>query len=161
MKGKMTAEEYRADVCRIISEMLDNPDNCGIYPTTKCFNDLLELIQQALTQHKQTIAEYKKLEKSLLDMMIKYMPRFDKQDGIKFESNVYSDLNKLLFGKGKQYFEKMSETISKQAEEIAELKDDYNQLSIMDRGHRDKISKQAEEIERLKKVLNWHSAESE
>ena len=31
---------------RIISEMLDNPDKYGIYPTTKCFNALDELWDQ-------------------------------------------------------------------------------------------------------------------
>ena len=27
-------------VYKNISEMLDNPDDCGIYPTTKCYGEL-------------------------------------------------------------------------------------------------------------------------
>jgi len=36
----MTREEFIAERTRIISEMLDNPDEYGIYPTTKCFEQL-------------------------------------------------------------------------------------------------------------------------
>ena len=35
---------YRAEICRIISEMLDNPNEYGIYPTTKCYEDLQAFI---------------------------------------------------------------------------------------------------------------------
>ena len=36
----MTKDEFITERTRIISEMLDNPDNIGIYPTTKCFEQL-------------------------------------------------------------------------------------------------------------------------
>lgn len=34
----------RKNVCDCISEMLDNPDEHGIYPTTKAYDELVELI---------------------------------------------------------------------------------------------------------------------
>ena len=37
---EMTREEFQTERTRIISEMLDNPDEYGIYPTTKCFEQL-------------------------------------------------------------------------------------------------------------------------
>jgi hypothetical protein len=40
MKTEMTREEFITERTRIISEMLDNPDEYGIYPTTKCFEQL-------------------------------------------------------------------------------------------------------------------------
>ena len=36
----MTKDEFITERTRIISEMLDNPDKNGIYPTTKCFEQL-------------------------------------------------------------------------------------------------------------------------
>ena len=42
----MNKEEFITERTRIISEMLDNPDEYGIYPTTKCFNDLDELFDR-------------------------------------------------------------------------------------------------------------------
>lgn len=36
----MNREEFQTERTRIISEMLDNPDEYGIYPTTKCFEQL-------------------------------------------------------------------------------------------------------------------------
>ncbi len=39
----MKKEEFKKERTRIISEMLDNPDEYGIYPTTKCFEQLDEL----------------------------------------------------------------------------------------------------------------------
>ena len=36
----MTKAEFIVERTRIISEMLDNPDKFGIYPTTRCFNEL-------------------------------------------------------------------------------------------------------------------------
>lgn len=40
------AEKYRKEVCEIISEMLDNPDEYGIYPTSKCYNRLISYISE-------------------------------------------------------------------------------------------------------------------
>ena len=42
----MTKEEFITERTRIISEMLDNPDENGIYPTTKCFEQLDELFDK-------------------------------------------------------------------------------------------------------------------
>ena len=39
-------ERGRTRVCEIISEMLDNPDKTGIYPTGKAYNDLIEYVHQ-------------------------------------------------------------------------------------------------------------------
>jgi hypothetical protein len=36
----MTKDEFITERTRIVSEMLDNPDKYGIYPTTKCFEAL-------------------------------------------------------------------------------------------------------------------------
>ncbi len=35
---------WRKEVCEIVSEMLDNPDEHGIYPTTRCYERLDSLI---------------------------------------------------------------------------------------------------------------------
>jgi hypothetical protein len=37
----------RAAICEIISEMLDNPDDCGIYETTVAYNKLETLVHTA------------------------------------------------------------------------------------------------------------------
>ncbi len=42
----MTKDEFITERTRIISEMLDNPDEYGIYPTTKCFEALDNLFDQ-------------------------------------------------------------------------------------------------------------------
>lgn len=41
---------HRKEICQIISAMLDNPDNCGIYETTKAFDALESLINSAKIQ---------------------------------------------------------------------------------------------------------------
>jgi len=41
----MTKKEFIAERTRIISEMFDNPEY-GIYPTTKCFEQLDELFDK-------------------------------------------------------------------------------------------------------------------
>jgi hypothetical protein len=46
----MTKEEFITERTRIISEMLDNPDEYGIYPTTKCFKQLDELFDKLQPQ---------------------------------------------------------------------------------------------------------------
>ena len=40
----------RAKICEIISEMLDNPDDIGIYPTSIAYKKLAEYIQQERLQ---------------------------------------------------------------------------------------------------------------
>lgn len=40
-------DKDRANVHRAVSEMLENPDECGIYPTGKAYDELIALIQSA------------------------------------------------------------------------------------------------------------------
>jgi len=42
----MTKEEFITERTNIISEMLDNPDEYGIYPTSKCFEKLDNLFDR-------------------------------------------------------------------------------------------------------------------
>ena len=42
----MTKEQFQKERTRIISEMLDNPDEYGIYPTSKCYQALDELFEK-------------------------------------------------------------------------------------------------------------------
>jgi len=42
---------------KIVSEMLDHPDECGIYPTSKCYRELYEFV---CSQKRKAIEEYKK-----------------------------------------------------------------------------------------------------
>lgn len=39
--------DIRGDICKIISKMLDNPDQHGIYPTTECYDAFETYIKQA------------------------------------------------------------------------------------------------------------------
>lgn len=48
----------RKVICRIISEMLDNPDDCGIYPTTKCYDSLEQYINSVRYQSIGWMFEY-------------------------------------------------------------------------------------------------------
>jgi len=48
----MTKEEFINERKRIISEMLDNPDEYGIYPTTKCFNELDALFEKIISENE-------------------------------------------------------------------------------------------------------------
>ena len=41
---QLTEEELRTIICKHTSEMLDNPDKYGIYPTTKFYNNLIQAI---------------------------------------------------------------------------------------------------------------------
>ena len=44
--SRMTKEEFITRRTEIISNMLDNPDKHGIYPTTKCFEQLDKLFDE-------------------------------------------------------------------------------------------------------------------
>ena len=44
-------DEFITERTRIISEMLDNPDENGIYPTTKCFGQLDKLFDKIVGKH--------------------------------------------------------------------------------------------------------------
>lgn len=43
-------EKDRTAICNIISEMLDNPDECGIYGTTKAYDRLERYVEQQRVQ---------------------------------------------------------------------------------------------------------------
>ena len=49
----MNKDEFITERTRIISEMLDNPDECDIYPTTKCFEELDALFEKIISENKQ------------------------------------------------------------------------------------------------------------
>jgi len=56
----MSKEEmgkYRPQICDIISEMLDNPNENGIYGTTVAYKKLDDLIDQALSTYKAELLE--------------------------------------------------------------------------------------------------------
>ena len=50
----MKKAEFITERTRILSEMLDNEDDYGIYPTTKFFNQLDELFDKIVNDTKQT-----------------------------------------------------------------------------------------------------------
>ena len=45
---------------KIVSEMLDNPDKYGIYPTSKCYRELYEFV---VTQKKKAYEEGRRVGK--------------------------------------------------------------------------------------------------
>ena len=45
--SRREAEVKRAEICKIVSEMLDNPDDCGIVETGKAYNALEKLVSDA------------------------------------------------------------------------------------------------------------------
>lgn len=47
----MNKEEFIVERTRIISNMLDNPDECGIYPTTECFKELDSLFDKIVKEN--------------------------------------------------------------------------------------------------------------
>lgn len=63
----MNKEEFITERTRIISEMLDNPDEYGIYPTTKCFNDLDDLFDKISVETSQLLLKKLKELIELLD----------------------------------------------------------------------------------------------
>ncbi len=70
--------DHRQEIYEAISEMLDNPDECGIYPTTKCY-DRLEayckcLIPDAMAAEKQiaTLLSEGKIMKAALEAIAMY-----------------------------------------------------------------------------------------
>lgn len=46
----MNKEQFIKERTRIISDMLDNPDEYEIYPTTKCFNELDNLFDRIIKE---------------------------------------------------------------------------------------------------------------
>lgn len=53
----MTKDQFQTERTNIISEMLYNPDEYGIYPTTKCYQALDELYEK-LTSDNSDYAKY-------------------------------------------------------------------------------------------------------
>lgn len=57
----MNKKEFITERTNIISRMLDNPDEYGIYPTTKCFNELDALydriVSEAIAEHDKAIID--------------------------------------------------------------------------------------------------------
>ena len=43
----------RTDICNIISRMLDNPNEYGIYPTTLCYGELESYIRGIMAGIKE------------------------------------------------------------------------------------------------------------
>lgn len=69
----MALIEFQTERTRIISEMLDNPDEHGIYPTTKCFEELDKLFENLQLPSKQDYEEVLKGHRELvreLDVLI-------------------------------------------------------------------------------------------
>lgn len=50
----MTLSEFQTQRTRIISDMLDNPNEHGIYPTSKCFEELDRLFEKLELPTQQT-----------------------------------------------------------------------------------------------------------
>ena len=57
----MSKEEFISERTRIISEMLDNPDSYGIYPTTKCFEQFDTLYDKIIADKNQNKEDEKRL----------------------------------------------------------------------------------------------------
>ncbi len=51
----MKKDEFITERTKIISEMLDNPDKYGIYPTGRCFEKLDSLFNIITTENKKPI----------------------------------------------------------------------------------------------------------
>lgn len=47
----MNKLDIRGEICKIISEMLDNPGECGIYQTTRCYDKLETLFAAASSRN--------------------------------------------------------------------------------------------------------------
>ena len=56
----MTKKEFQTERTRIISEMLDNPRECEIYPTTKCFKEFDDLFDRIINSICTVVVSMKK-----------------------------------------------------------------------------------------------------
>ena len=63
----MTKSEFITERTRIISEMLDNPDKHGIYPTSRCFEQLDTLFDDLVAKNTEL---RKKVIKECYDQFI-------------------------------------------------------------------------------------------
>ena len=88
----MTKDEFITERTRIISEMLDNPNELEIYPTTKCFEQLDELFDKIVADEETM--DYKKLFEDKakgelpLDMKIYLVTRTDDYGYDEYDSAV-------------------------------------------------------------------------
>jgi len=57
-------ERIRTEICNSISEMLDNPDENGIYPTTKCYDRLEAFI---LSERRKAFEEAVEIADKMID----------------------------------------------------------------------------------------------
>lgn len=48
----ISTNEFITERTRIISKMLDNPDECGIYPTSECFAQFDALFDRIVSHHE-------------------------------------------------------------------------------------------------------------
>lgn len=64
-REKIIKKDLRGQICRIISAMLDNPDKYGIYPTTKCYDELEDLFSQQKQEIVEEIDKIYKKEESI------------------------------------------------------------------------------------------------
>ena len=78
----MTKEQFQTERTRIISKMLDNPDEHGIYPTTKCYQAFDELYEKLTSDN----SDY---TKSIEDMSI---DELEEMTGECMTGNAHLDL---------------------------------------------------------------------
>ena len=61
----MNKEEFITERTRIMSEMLDNPDDNGIYRTGLCFEQLDDLFDKISIDRKEKADKWDKLDKEI------------------------------------------------------------------------------------------------
>lgn len=79
---KMKREEFQTEIRKIISDMLCNPSNIGIYPTTKCFEELDTLYDK--------IVEGKDENKQLKPICVIFLKNITTKEAIEKFSSSYS-----------------------------------------------------------------------
>ena len=91
----VTKNEFKKERTRIISEMLDNPNEVGIYPTTKCFEQLDELYdkiaselakggqEMSLTQNKIDLSATVETTMTVKEFLAKYGNKLGATDDLK------------------------------------------------------------------------------
>ena len=78
MKGK--AKDYRREIMIIVTDMISDVDEIGIFPTTRCFDDLETLMQDFANEQN------KELKEKNLDELINHL--HDEHDLILVESEI-------------------------------------------------------------------------
>jgi len=74
----MEKEEFVKERTRIISDMLDNPDRTGIYPTSKCFQEFDLLFERILTEERENEIFIEKVKEQLKGYHCGYHKKLDK-----------------------------------------------------------------------------------